>query len=128
MRVKGRITSWNDEKGYGFITPAVGRERVFVHISAFGNRGRRAEVNQMVTYALSKDDQGRACAAKATLAGDRLDAARKPTSGWWATPGAGIFLVIVAGLVASGTVPLFVFVLYVNGNRKLIHLSSDSAK
>ena len=58
MRVKGRITSWNDEKGYGFITPAVGRERVFVHISAFGNRGRRPEVNQIVTYALSKDNQG----------------------------------------------------------------------
>ena len=35
LRVKGRISEWNDDKGYGFITPMSGGNRVFVHISAF---------------------------------------------------------------------------------------------
>ncbi len=112
MRVKGRVTSWNDEKGYGFITPADGHGRVFVHISAFGNRNRRPELNQVVTYALSKGKQGRPCAARATLAGDRLSVERKRTKRWLPILGAGSFLGIVAALATSGRLPPFVFAAY----------------
>ncbi len=35
MRTKGKISHWNEEKGYGFITPASGAKQVFVHLSAF---------------------------------------------------------------------------------------------
>ena len=72
MRSKGRITTWNDEKGFGFITPLAGGKQVFIHIKAFSNRNRRPETNDVVTFALSKDKQGRPCAADATLAGDKL--------------------------------------------------------
>lgn len=71
MRTKGKITSWNDEKGYGFITPLSGSKQIFIHISALSNRNRRPEPNEVVTYSLSKDKQGRPCAANATLAGDK---------------------------------------------------------
>jgi uncharacterized membrane protein YsdA (DUF1294 family)/cold shock CspA family protein len=79
VRTKGRITSWNDEKGYGFITPLTGGKQVFFHISALGNRDRRPEVGEVITYSVSKDARGRPCAANATLAGDKLvaKAARK---------------------------------------------------
>lgn len=72
MRVKGKIASWNDDKGYGFITPLTGGKRVFIHISALGNRNRRPELNEVVTYSVSRDAQGRPRAADATLAGDKL--------------------------------------------------------
>ena len=72
MRSKGKIASWNDDKGFGFITPLAGGKQVFIHVSAFGNRNRRPEINDVVTYALSTDKQGRPCAANATLAGDKL--------------------------------------------------------
>ncbi len=72
MRSKGKIASWNDDKGYGFITPLAGGKRVFIHVKAFSNRNRRPEINDVVTFALSKDKQGRPCAANATLAGDKL--------------------------------------------------------
>jgi len=34
MRYKGKLTNWQDEKGFGFITPAIGEKQVFVHIYA----------------------------------------------------------------------------------------------
>ncbi len=30
---KGKITSWNDEKGFGFIRPSGGGKQVFIHIN-----------------------------------------------------------------------------------------------
>ena len=83
MRTKGKITTWNDDKGYGFITPFDGSDRVFIHITALGNRNRRPTLNDVVTYSLSKDKRGRTCAANATLAGDKLvkKAPRKSSKG-----------------------------------------------
>jgi len=81
MRTKGKITSWNDEKGFGFITPSAGGKQVFIHIKAFSNRNRRPEINQLATYALSSDKQGRPRAIKATLAGDRLPEKTKRKNG-----------------------------------------------
>ena len=53
MRKRGKINYWNDEKGYGFIQPDSGAERVFVHIHAFGNRAERPDLDEVVSYALS---------------------------------------------------------------------------
>jgi uncharacterized membrane protein YsdA (DUF1294 family)/cold shock CspA family protein len=72
VRTKGRITSWNDEKGFGFITPFDGGRQIFIHVSALSNRSRRPELNEVVTYSVTTDKQGRPCAADATLAGDKL--------------------------------------------------------
>ena len=48
MRRKGKITSWNDDKGFGFIAPVSGGRQVFVHVKAFENRTRRPGINQLV--------------------------------------------------------------------------------
>ena len=72
MRTKGKVTAWNDEKGFGFIEPLDGGKHVFIHIKAFANRGRRPVINQIVTYGLSTDKQGRPCAINATLPGERV--------------------------------------------------------
>lgn len=69
MRDKGRLVTWNDEKGYGFVAPFSGAAQVFVHVKAFGSRTRRPEVHDVVTYTLTRDKQGRPRAVKATLVG-----------------------------------------------------------
>jgi len=112
MRTKGKITSWNDEKGFGFITLSSGGKRVFVHIKAFGNRNRRPEVNQTVTFALSTDNQGRPCAVKATLAGDRLTQKTKQTNGSMAIIVAVFFLIVVGVSVLTAKMPPLILALY----------------
>ncbi len=71
MRTNGKITHWNADKGYGFITPSSGAKQVFVHVRAFRNRNRPPEVNQLVTFELSIDAQGRPCAEDVARAGEQ---------------------------------------------------------
>jgi len=85
MRRNGRITSWKDDKGFGFITPTQGGEAVFVHISAFINRGRRPAVGEAVTYELARNEKtgkgqngpkGQFRAQKVALPGDAVPLVR----------------------------------------------------
>lgn len=112
MHTKGKITSWNDEKGFGFITPGDGGKRVFVHVKAFSNRNRRPKINQVITYTLSTDRQGRPCAEKATLAGDRLPQKRKHINGSLLIISAAFFLVIVCAAVLTAKIPPVVLGIY----------------
>jgi uncharacterized membrane protein YsdA (DUF1294 family)/cold shock CspA family protein len=55
----GTIKFWNDEKGYGFISPDNGGKDVFVHIKSFKKRSHRPEIGQVVLYDASMDEKGR---------------------------------------------------------------------
>lgn len=104
MRTKGKITSWNDDRGYGFVTPLAGGKQVFIHISALGNRNRRPELNDVVTYSVSKDKRGRPCAANATLAGDKLVKKSSKTSNKPLIVFALLYVVAVGGSVVAGNI------------------------
>jgi len=112
MRSKGKITSWNDEKGFGFITPLAGGKRIFVHVSAFRNRDRRPAIDQIVTYAVSSDEQGRPRASQATLAGDRLARVRKQPGELLSIIAAVIFFIIILIAVLTSKVPGMILIIY----------------
>ncbi|MDB5972765.1 MAG: DNA-binding protein [Hydrocarboniphaga sp.] len=59
MRYQGKLTNWNDAKGIGTITWNGGTDRVFVHISAFTTKRRRPVANDIVTYEVERDANGR---------------------------------------------------------------------
>lgn len=113
MRTKGTITTWNDERGFGFITPSTGGKQVFVHIKSFGNRNRRPVINQVVTYALSSDGKGRPCAINATLAADRLPGKVRRSNDSLSIIVAAFFFSIVGVSVLTAKIPPLVLVLYV---------------
>ncbi len=112
MRSKGKIASWNDDKGYGFIAPLAGGKQVFIHVSALNNRGRRPELNEIVTYGLATDKQGRPCAANATLAGDKLKEKKAQKSSTPAIVFALLFLCVIGVSTLTGRLPFVVAVAY----------------
>ena len=65
MTQRGRLTEWNDDRGFGFITPLEGGPRVFVHVSAFPQGSRRPTESDLVTYSAGQDDSGRPRALEA---------------------------------------------------------------
>lgn len=70
MRTCGKITHWNADKGYGFITPDDGSAKLFVHISAFSTRIPPPKLNEPVSYMPATDRQGRPCAEQVLRAGE----------------------------------------------------------
>lgn len=113
MRTKGRISSWNDEKGYGFISPIAGGGQVFVHIKGFANRSRRPAVGDVVSYSLSADARGRPRAEEATIAGVPKGAKRKRSAGVLPHLMAVGFLLLVVGAVMVSAIPVTVLLFYV---------------
>ncbi|WP_417760261.1 DUF1294 domain-containing protein [Shewanella sp.] len=59
MKGKGHLSQWNDERGFGFITPVNGEQQVFLHINAMANRSRRPTAGELLSYDLAQDKQGR---------------------------------------------------------------------
>lgn len=58
-RHHGTLTRWNDERGFGFIAPAVGGDEIFAHISAFPHDGRRPQVGEVITYLTQAGPDGK---------------------------------------------------------------------
>ena len=110
--MKGKISSWDDEKGYGFIEPLGGGRRVFIHIKELVNRSRRPAINQVITYSLTTDKHGRLCAANATRAGDIKAQKSNKRNDIFSIIVALIFLTIVGLAVITYKTPPFIFAFY----------------
>lgn len=64
MRFEGKLDKWNDDRGFGFITPTRGGEPVFVHISAFPRDGRRPQLGEALTFEVEPAGDGKKRAIK----------------------------------------------------------------
>jgi uncharacterized membrane protein YsdA (DUF1294 family)/cold shock CspA family protein len=78
MRYLGRITDWNDTKGFGFVTPNGGGDRAFVHIKAFERPGRRPVTGDLIAYTIQRDAKGRLNASAVSFAGTHAKRASAP--------------------------------------------------
>lgn len=58
MRFDGKLEKWNDDRGFGFITPLKGGEPVFMHISAFEGSGR-PQVGEALTFEVEPAGDGK---------------------------------------------------------------------
>ena len=61
MRLQGKITSWKDDQGFGFVTQngADKNKIAFVHIKAFSERSRRPKLGDLITYEAKLDEKRR---------------------------------------------------------------------
>ncbi len=55
----GVLAEWNDERGYGFITPDDGDQKVFLHVKSLLPSARRPLVGEEFFYKLTTDEKGR---------------------------------------------------------------------
>lgn len=59
MRFDGVIKTWDEERGFGFITPTHGDQEIFVHIKGFTARTQRPVTGQRVSFAVEMGPQGK---------------------------------------------------------------------
>lgn len=71
MRTHGTLTKWNDDRGFGFITPAKDTGDLFVHISAFPRDGVRPSVNELISFEVEAGPDGRQRAVNVMRPGQR---------------------------------------------------------
>lgn len=68
MPFDGQIKSWNDERGFGFITPDRGDQEVFFHIKAYRERNTRPVPGQRVSFEVEAGADGRKRATSVRVA------------------------------------------------------------
>jgi cold shock CspA family protein len=68
-KYRGILTTWKDDRGFGFIKPDTGTREVFLHISALKPAGRRPKVGDAIYYDLTTQADGKLRASKASIEG-----------------------------------------------------------
>jgi uncharacterized membrane protein YsdA (DUF1294 family)/cold shock CspA family protein len=73
---RGRLTKWNDERGFGFIQPIDKGQIVYLHISELKDSTRRPQLDDTIYYYIIAEEDGKLRADNAFILGAR----KKPSS------------------------------------------------
>lgn len=112
MRFQGRIAEWKDDKGYGFIVPNGGGDKVFVHIKAFVRTARRPVGNELVNYTMGQDAQGRARAMDVAFARRPGVVRSRPSRNGILMVVRVLFLACIGALAVSNRIPAWIPLAY----------------
>lgn len=84
MERLGKVSEWNDDRGFGFIAPLDGEPtRVFFHVRDYRLDGRRPEVGELVKFRAQRQPDGkwRAQAVQRTVPAVRRASPATPARG-----------------------------------------------
>ncbi|OYQ68375.1 hypothetical protein B9G53_00065 [Pseudanabaena sp. SR411] len=66
---QGQLTTWKNDRGFGFIKPDDGSKEVFLHISVLKGASRRPIVGDTILYEKVTEENGKIRASKASIQG-----------------------------------------------------------
>lgn len=98
MRLQGRVTEWNDERGFGFVTQNGTGARAFLHASELNGGSRRPTAGDLITYELGKDEQGRMQVRQAQFVGTGRPTTAGAT-GALRSAAVGLLVVLLVGYI-----------------------------
>jgi cold shock CspA family protein len=110
MRTHGTLTKWNDDRGFGFISPPNGGPDIFVHISAFPRDGVRPRVNEMISFEIESGADGKRRAVRIMRPGQR--AAGRPARSREDADRGGRGIAAVLSLAAMVALVLYAYTHY----------------
>ncbi len=117
MRIKGKLISWNDDRGFGFIEPIQGGQQIFVHIKAFSPRRGRPQVNELFWFEIELGPEGKQRAKnvevirRATPSEEERASSTQSTSGSLVAVPGFVLLYVVVGFLWRP--PLVLVAIYV---------------
>lgn len=120
MRFEGILSSWNDDRGFGWIESSQGGEPIFVHVSAWPRGSGRPQMKQAVYFEVESGPKGKRAKNVQILRSRRVARqAHRSGPAQWGKWGVATLLAIPAFLVLFAVVavlwkpPLWVAGLYV---------------
>lgn len=57
--IEGRLKTWNEDKGFGFITPLNGGQDIFVHVSNFPKAGGKPRLGETLNFNVALNEEGK---------------------------------------------------------------------
>ncbi len=112
MKQKGKLVKWDNDKEFGFIQPMAVSKPIFIHKNAFINKTRRPELNDIITYVVVTDRQGRACAQHATYSGEKRVVKQQKSVNRLSIYLAIIFLMLISVATWLGHFPRILLISY----------------
>lgn len=117
--MRGKIVTWKDDKGFGFIRPAKGGRDVFLHISDLRHKGYQPRIGDAVDFSLTTDDKGQPRATGAAVPGIRKYTRDAPYSFTLIVPamfagaliGIGVHRYVLLGYLGMSLVTLLAYYL-----------------
>ena len=112
-RSEGVLASWNDERGFGFVTIESG-DKIFAHISAFPSRDVRPTPGERISFAegYTTDGKVRAHSIRYLDAPPEVPAARRSRPQTMSYVVLVAFAAAIVLATATGTFPSWVAALY----------------
>ncbi|MFG6449158.1 DUF1294 domain-containing protein [Roseateles sp. BYS180W] len=89
VRQQGRLVHWNPAKGYGFIAPSGGGDKVFVPRQAFERQAQAPRLGDLLSFVLVRDAQGKPQAQQVRVLSARAAKTASPSAPSPVTPSTG---------------------------------------
>lgn len=112
-RFTGTLTTWHDDRGFGFLQDNQGGEPVFVHIKAFLPGSGRPQLNQAYTFEVKTGAKGKRAknVAPVRVTQATSPSRQRPSAAPWGTATLlviPLFLVLYAAIAVVWHPPLWV--------------------